>query len=406
MKRSLALLTVGALLLASCDRTGRTPTDPAQKEPAAPVVGQSVEVQDVAGTAQSAAKQMAAMTDPNNPDLDPDLKTLLGLFNVGVTPVGPNSLDLSGAASFGKSFVQGIGGKGRVTTQALTTVQEALPTGTRTINRDGTISESTTPTDGYVLVDARSDLRIQAQWKVGGAATVWVNNGYAYDYNTRQHLPRQQEVPTNATGSVTVSGKTVAGLKFSMTPGDCLNTAGPTALTLSGWAGRETNAPVKLDLAYAWTEKDVLLSGSAQYATTREKVAASMKLNVTGTTSDRCGAAFAFTPTRADLTGTLDIPSHKTELNVYLRDLSNLEFSEKAMSAPNALDRIGGTVNAALNFNGKAVVTAFGPLADGNDMDLQPGDQVKFRYVKSGKLVEADFRTAEKDLQELANPRR
>ena len=110
--------------------------------------------------------------------------------------------------------------------------------------------------------------------------------------------------------------------------------------------------------------------------------------------------------TSADLTGTLDIPSHKTELNVYLRNLSNLEFSEKAMSAPNALDKIGGTVNAAFTFNGKAVVTAFGPLADGRDMDLQPGDQVKFRYVKSGKLIETDFRTAEKDLQELANPRR
>lgn len=406
-------MTVGALLLASCDRTttptqptNPAPVDPAKTEPAAPVVGQSLDVQEVMGTAQSAAKQMAAMTDPNNPNLDPDLKALLGLFNMGGAPVRPNSLDLSGAASFGKNFVQGIGGNGRVTMQALTVVQEALPTGTRTINANGTISETETPTDGFVLVDARSDLRLEAKWKVGGAATVWVDNGQTYDPNTWQWVPRQQEVPTNATGSVTVSGKTVAGLKFSMTPGDCLNTAGPTALTLSGWAGRETNAPVKLDLTYAWTEKDVLLSGSAQYATTKEKVAASMKLNVTGTTSDRCGAAFTFTPTRADLTGTLDIPSHKTELNVYLRDLSNLEFSEKAMSAPNALDRIGGTVNAALNFNGKAVVTAFGPLADGNDMDLQPGDQVKFRYVKSGKLVEADFRTAEKDLQEIANPRR
>lgn len=403
-------MTVGALLLASCDRTGRTPTDPAQKEPAAPVVGQSVEVQEVMGTAQSAAKQMAAMTDPNNPDLDPDLKALLGLLGMGSAPIplsgGLNGLDLSDAASFGKNFVQGLGGKGHVTTQAMTTVKQPLATGTRTYTRDGGYRYSELPRDGYVEIDEQSGVRLEASWKVGGAATVWVNDGYAYDYNTGQVVPRQQEVPTNATGSVTVSGKTVAGLKFNMTPGDCLNTAGPTALTLSGWAGRETNAPVKLDLAYAWTEKDVLLSGSAQYATTKEKVAASMKLNVTGTTSDRCGAAFTFTPTRADLTGTLDIPSHKTELNVYLRDLSNLEFSEKAMSAPNALDRIGGTVNAALNFNGKAVVTAFGPLADGNDLDLQPGDQVKFRYVKSGKLVETDFRTAEKDLQELANPRR
>ncbi|WP_291430623.1 hypothetical protein [Deinococcus sp.] len=104
-------------------------------------------------------------------------------------------------------------------------------------------------------------------------------------------------------------------------------------------------------------------------------------------------------------TGTLDIPSHKAELSVYLRDLSNLEISEKAMSAPNALDRIGGTVNAALTFNGKAVVTAFGPLADGSDMNLQPGDQVKFRYVKNGKLVETDYRTAEKDLKEIARQR-
>lgn len=417
MKRSLALLTVGALLLASCDRTttptqptNPAPVDPAKTEPAAPVVGQSLEVQNVMGTAQSAAKQMAAMTDPNSPNMDPDLKALLGLLGMGSAPIpmsgGLNGLDLSGAASFGKNFVQGLGGKGRVTTQAMTVVQDTLATGTRTYTRDGGYQYSELPRDGYVEIDEQSGVRIEAKWKVGGAATVWVDNGYAYDYNTGQYLPRQMEVPTNATGSVTVSGKTVAGLKFSMTPGDCLNTAGPTALTLSGWAGREANAPAKLDLAYAWTEKDVLLSGSAQYATTKEKVAASMKLNVTGTTRDRCGAAFTFTPTRADLTGMLDIPSHKTELNVYLRDLSNLEFSEKAMSAPNALDRIGGTVNAALSFNGKAVVTAFGPLADGKDMDLQPADQVKFRYVKSGKLVEADFRTAEKDLQELANPRR
>ncbi|GGK97029.1 hypothetical protein [Deinococcus radiotolerans] len=405
MKRTTALLTVTTLLLAACKPTP-TPTNPAQTEPAAPVVGQSLDVQDVMGTAQSAAKQLVAMTDPNSPNMDADLKPLLGLLGMGSAPVRPNSLDLSGAASFGKTFVQGLGGHGRVTTQAMAAVQEALATGTHTYTRNGGYQYSELPRDGYVQIDEQSGVRIETSWKVGGAPTVWVNNGYTYDSNTGQVLPLQQEVPTNATGSVTVSGKTVAGLKFSMTPGDCLNTAGPTALTLSGWAGRETNAPAKLDLTYAWTEKDVLLSGSALYATTREKVAASMKLNVTGTTSDRCGNAFTFTPTRADLTGMLDIPSHKTELNVYLRDLSNLEFSEKAMSAPNALDKIGGTVNAALTFNGKAVVTAFGPLADGKDMDLQPGDQVKFRYVKSGKLIETDFRTAEKDMQELANPRR
>lgn len=395
MKRTVALLVLSSLILASCRPTPTPkPSDPGSVAPAAPVVGQSVELQAIPGTAESAAKQMIALTDRNNPDMDPDLKALLGVFS----GTSPTALNLRSLGSFGQGLAQGFGGKGKMTVQALTTIQYALPTGTFTYTRTGGRTYSAQPADGYVIINEADNARVEFNWKVGGAATVWVNNGHQYNYATNQYQQVQLEVPTNARGSLTAAGKTVAGLTFTMTPGDCLNSAGPTALALSAWAGRANNAPAKVDLNYAWTERDISLSGSALYSTKSQKASANLKLNVTGTTSDRCGTAFSFTPTRADLTGTLDIPSHRTELAVYLRDLGNLEFSEKAMTVADPFAKISGTVNGSLKFNGASVITASGPLADGTDMDLIPGDQVKVQYVKSGALIKTDMAGAMHDL--------
>lgn len=401
MKPTLALLTASALLLASCNGPQneppvvKPPTDPATVAPAAPVPGQSVELQDVPGLAQAGVKQLTNIISPDNKDLDPDLKTLLALFGSKV----PQYISPTGLGAFGQGFVQGLGKPGRVGGQALSAVKALLPTGTLTIDANGKSTTTATPVDGYVEIDQRNNTRVEANWKVGGAATVFINAGSRLDSQTGQVQQVQQEVPTNATASLSAAGKVVAALAFKMTPGGCLNNAGPTALSLNGWAGRETDAPAKVNLDYVWTEQKVSLSASALYRTTRQKVSAELKAEVMGTTTDRCGTNFAFTPTRADLSGTLDIPGYRTDLTLYLRDLSNLTINASTLKAQNPFAKIGGTINASLTFNSKPVMTAFGPLADGSDMNLQPGDQVAVQYVKDGKLVKTDIDGAIKDVQ-------
>ncbi|MDV6373331.1 hypothetical protein [Deinococcus arenicola] len=398
MKPTLALMAVSALLLASCNRTDTTPVveptvDPATMAPAAPVVGQAVELQQVPGLSRAGLQQLAAVTNPSNPDLDPDLKTLLALFGSKV----PQYINPTGIGT----LVQGFGGQSRVTAQALNDVQDLLPTGTVTYAADGTRSYAAAPTDGYVEIDQRNNTRIEAKWKVGGAATVLINSGTRFNPQTNQLQQVQQEVPTNAAVSLSAAGKVLAALAFKMTPGACVNLAGPTALSLSGWAGRDTNSPARVSLDYAWTDQKVSLSASALYRTTTQKVSSDVKLDIAGTTSDRCGTNFTFTPTRANVTGTLDIPSYKTDLTVYLRNLSNLTINASTLKAQNPFAKIGGTANASLTFNDKPVMTAFGPLADGTDMNLQPGDQVLVQYVKNGQLVKTDVDGAVKDVREV-----
>lgn len=360
--------------------------------------GQSVDLQNVPATVKGAAAQLAALTNPNSANIDPDLKTLINLFGEKIH-LRINASDIS-------TFAQGFDRQARVTTQGLDVVKELLPTGTRTYGADGTPTYVPTPTDGYVEIDQRSNTRIEANWKVAGAGTVFLNAGHRYDVQTGQLQELQQELPTNATASVTVAGKTVAALAFRMDPGDCLNTAGPIALTLSGWAGRATQPPVRMDLAYVWTDKNISFNASAVYHTTTQQVSAALKMDVTGSTTDRCGENYAFTPTRADMSGTLDIPGYRTDFNVYLRDLSNLTINSEAMQAQNPFLKIGGNVNASLNFNGAAVLTAVGPLADGSDMNLQPGDQVRFQYVKNGQLITTDLDGALRDIQPILAPQR
>lgn len=397
MKPSLALLIAGTLLLSACNRPESapppvTPVDPAATAPAAPVPGQALDLQKVPGTLQGGADQLAALTNPNNANIDPDLKVLIALLG--------NRISLPTQTGGLGALVQNFGGRGGIGAQGLDALQERLPTGTVTYAADGTHSRVSTPTDGYVEIDQRSKTRIEVNWKVGGAATVFVNSGYRYDAQTGQKRPVQQEVPTDATARLLADGKPVAALTFKMTPGDCLNSAGPTALTLNGWAGRDVDAPASVGLNYAWTDQAVSLSASALYRTAAQQVSAALELNVAGTTTNRCNDNFTFTPTRADLTGTLDIPGYRTDLAVYLRDLSNLKINAEAMRAHNPFAKIGGSVNAGLKFNGQPAMAAFGPLADGADMDLQPGDQVKVQYVKNGALVTTDLDGAVRDIQE------
>ncbi len=388
MNSKLALLTVSALLLASCGRTpAPAPKDPATVPPSPPVVGKSVELQNVAATTSAAAQQLTALFDVNNPNLDPSLKTLLGLFSSG--SFTGQALNLNRVGSLGQQLAQSFGGQGRMVTLASTS-KIYLPTGTYTFTTDGKTTYDAAPTDGYVRIDQKKNTRLAVSWKVSGAPTVWVNDGNA-----------QREVPTVATASLTEAGQVTAALNFNMTPGDCLNNAGPTALNLNGYVGSAANPAAKLDLKYAWTEQNLSLNASALFAT----ASADMNLNVTGTTRDRCDDAFAFTPTRTDLTGKLQLPGFQAELAVYLRELSNLEISAKALNAPNPYDRIGGTVNASLKLKGSPFMTATGPLADGNDANMQPGDQVKVQYIKNGALMTTDLAGAAQDLGAMFNPK-
>lgn len=402
MKRSLTLLALSSLLLASCDWNYRTPEDPALQAPAAPVAGQALDMQKVPAQLESAGKQLNALLDPSNPDLDPDLKALLVLMGPG----GAQPLNLQPTA-LGRQLAQRFAAqaRGTVSAQAITTVQEKLPTGTVTYKANGEIQTDKAPANGYVLIDEKLNLRVDVQWKVSGAATTWLDAGIRYNPGTGQMVNVQQEVPTNASGTVSRSGKTVAGAAFAMTPGDCLNLLGPETLTFSAWAGRMVNPPAQVSVNYAWTAQNISLDARARYATTKQQAAASVKLDVRGATAGRCTpSTFAFTPTRADLNASAEVPSHKLDLTLALRDLSNLEFSQKALGVERPFEKVGGTVNAKVSFNGQNMLTAFGPLADGSDMNLQPGDQVQVKYVQQGQLVETDLPGALDKLGKLFMP--
>ena len=200
-------------------------------------------------------------------------------------------------------------------------------------------------------------------------------------------------------GTITRAGILAAQGDLTLAPGDCFFLVGPTALTFSGWAGKQSTPAAKTSLDYAWTDAGIKASASAEYKTKSLAAKMSADLDLRGTTMNRCNPnTFTFTPTRADLNTSLKIPDQTAEARLYLRDLSNLTFSADAMRAQNPLQSIKGSVNASVKYNGAAALSAFGPLADGGDLDLQPGDQVKVKYVKNGVLVEKNLPEALADL--------
>lgn len=111
-----------------------------------------------------------------------------------------------------------------------------------------------------------------------------------------------------------------------------------------------------------------------------------------GNTTNRCDLrSLSFTPTQLDLTASAKVPNHSANLAVYLRDLKNLTLSEAGLRATTWYKDVSGSLNANLNYNGQTVVTATGPLTDGPDLDLYPGDQIVTTYIKDGKLVTSDL---------------
>ncbi|GGR93969.1 hypothetical protein [Deinococcus sedimenti] len=404
MNRTVALLTVTTLLLAACQKQDTPkvepkPADPATTTPAPPVVGQSLDLKDVATTAERAAMQFETLTDPANPDLDPDLKSLMRLF---MPTSGPMSLSLDRPTQIGRQLLDRVTGRSKLSSQSIVVgIREPLPTGTISLKADGTVSESTTPTDGRVLIDEATGLRVEAKWRVNGAPTVWVDNGTRYDYVKNTWVPVQTELPTNASGTISEKGTARAGATFSMTPGGCLNTFGPDALKLNAWAGRQTNAPLSMNLEYSWGAQGLKLTANAQHTTTKNAGSVSVDLSLDGTTANRCTDTLTFTPSGATLKADLNLPSHKVASAVYLRDVKNVIISDAELKKENFFRNVSGTLNASVAYNGQNMLTASGSIADGNDLDLVPGDQVTVKYVRDGKLVEKTLPGALKDLGTL-----
>ncbi|MHA0042904.1 hypothetical protein [Deinococcus sp. PEB2-63] len=398
MKRTAALLTVTTLLLAACKPTP-TPTGPDKTTPAAPVVGKSLDLQKAPETAAAAAQQFETMTNPANPDLDPDLKTLMGLF---MPQGGPMSLSLDRPTQIGRQLLGRVTGRNKLSSQSVVVgIREALPTGTVTFKDNGTVERSEQPTDGAVMINEATGVRVEAKWRVNGAPTVWVDSGTRYDSMQNTWVPVQTEVPTNASGTITEKGTARAGATFSMTPGGCLNTFGPDALKLNAWAGRQTNAPLSMNLEYSWGAQGLKLKADARHTTTKNTGSVSVDFSLDGVTANRCTDTLTFTPSGATLTADLTLPSHKVASAVYLRDVKNIVISDAELKKENFFRNVSGTLNAALSYNDSNVLTASGSIADGNDMDFAPGDQVTVKYVRDGQLIEKKLPDALKDLSTL-----
>ena len=354
--------------------------------PTAPIVGKATELQSVPAVTDRMASTLESMLNPANPDLDPDLKVVFGALGGGELPrVTANPLGL------GRELAQGLARRNvrPLSIDVNPATQQALPTGTVTLHAAGTVTESKEPTTGYVMIDERAGTTLTVNWKVNGAGTVWVDHVQGsgpYATNVRQ------EVPTHASATFSKGNRKLAAAQLRMTPGNCLNVAGPEALTLSGWAGREQDAPAALNLGYAWTNSGITLKASALYRTVNHTAQAEVNLDVRGTTANRCTpAALAFTPTRADLTASVKVPGDEVQASLRLRKLSNLVISDTELRAKTPFAQVKGDLSASVQHNGQPMLTAFGPLADGGDLNLLPGDQVVVRYVDQGKLVETSL---------------
>lgn len=390
------LLGLSALLLAACGpRTGVvTPNPDVLTAPTAPVPGQATELQDVPAVLDRASGTLAAMLNPASPDFDPDLAVLFQLLGVRGSavpdaPVNPLSLGRDLTRSLTR---QGVGKIRPLDTSATPVTQEnPLPTGTYTLDQAGNVSYSPQPTTGYVMKNLGEGTTFAVDWHVDGAATVWVEYVQGGPYLTRI----RQEVPTRAGATFSKEGRKLAAAQLGLTPGACLTVAGPEALSLSAWAGREQNAPAALGLGYAWTDTGITLKANTSYRTRTYSAEAALDLNVRGTTAGRCTpGSLSFTPTRADLSASVKVPGDAAQASLNLRKLNNLVISGAELRAASPFARVTGDMSASVTHNSQPMLTAFGPLADGPDMDLLPGDAVGVRYVQDGKLVETNLAAA------------
>lgn len=378
-------LTLSALLLAACGpRNGvGTPNPDVLTAPAAPVVGQATDLQNVPAVLDRAEGTMVSLLNPASPDFDPDLLAVLnalGGFSGTSTPASPLAL--------GRDLIRAVSGQGGLrglTSPPPVLQQTALPTGTYTLDQTGHAHYSPEPTTGYVMRDLRKGSTLTVDWRVNGAATVWAQTPQAGGLVL-------QELPTRASATFTRGDRKLAAAGLSLTPGECLGTAGPTALNLSAWAGREGNAPAALSLQYGWTDSGITLKAGASYRTRTDSTEAAISLDLRGTATNRCTpTTLSFTPSRADLTASVKVPGDAVQTSLNLRKLDNLVVSGAELRAASPFARVTGDLSASVTHNNQPMLTAFGPLADGADMDLLPGDAVVVRYVEGGRLVETNL---------------
>ncbi len=381
-------------LLAACTPPEPTepakPTDPATVAPAAPVVGQSLDVAQIGTTAQVAQTTALDMTNPASTDFDADLADILTLMSAA----GPAIQSLVQPLDAVRNPVLrtlGFSKPGTLSAQALTpmaTYDQKLPTGTFTVTMSGGVKTGTQtslqPTDGYIVDDQVAGLKLTAEWKVGGAQTVWAER--KDPYNTSR-----QELPTSTRVTVTGAGKTLANVTMTMKPGPCLGITGPEELTVNGWVGRETNPPLSMNLAYGWTDSAVTLKGSGQYLTRTRKATTAFDVKVDATTTGRCTPdTMSVVLNGLSATASAALPGHQLDAAVYVSNVKNLEFSDSKLRVENPFAKVTGQLSAGLKYNTHSVLTAFGELSDGNG-NLMPGDQVTVQYVKGGQLIKTNL---------------
>lgn len=399
MRKFIGVFLGVSLLLAACDGGTKTPavepptaTDPAKAVPTPPVLGQSLELQNAPAAMQAAAQSAMTLVSPNNPDIDENVQYLLNLSGMQGLSIGGKGLQASaatGRALLGQ-VAQSLPHQNALGAQAIQT--NPLQHGTYHIDANRRmIKDSDQPSTGMIVTDAAHKLTLNVDWRVGGAATTTVN-WFAGSCDMNGCTPSNTEIPTKASATLLRSGVTVAQMNFSMAEGNCLSQTGPDSLSLSSWVGSAAKPASSLSLDYAWDSSSLRLSAEGSYSTKRETGSSSFKLAVLGNTTNRCDLrSLSFTPTQLDLTASAKVPNHSANLAVYLRDLKNLTLSEAGLRATTWYKDVSGSLNANLNYNGQTVVTATGPLTDGPDLDLYPGDQIVTTYIKDGKLVTSDL---------------
>ena len=394
LRKSAAVFLLTALL-ASCNGV-QNPGDPVvptvpQGEvfvaPSTPVVSADTDLAQTAAVVQRASLQAQSLL--SREALTPalyDALSSLGLLNLfGTANASPAALNpaVLGRRLLGNTAV-------RLNAQSTTTLDHPLPTGTLQIDAEGYAQQlSAQPTDGFVSIDARSGLTLKAEWKVGGAPTTSFDRTDFTDAQGNVQLSRS-ELPTSARLSVlrTSTARAIASATFTMTPGACLGLSGPDALALETWAGTEARQELKASARYAWNTQGVSLAVSSSLTTGKGEASAAVGLALSGSTANRCDqTTLSFTPTKLDASASVSVPNDSLNAELKMRDLGNLVFSADALKVQNPFAKVEGKLQVSADHNGQRFFSAFGPLADGADFDLNPGDGVEVKYVQGGKVV-------------------
>ena len=253
------------LLLTACHTDPVVVTPQPQPEmltaPTAPMVSAETDLDQT--PAVSLRASLAVQNLLTQSELTPELYEVLNAFGLtgglGMAALGNDSTMLRSPLALARGLLGGVKGRGLAVQGIAVTKVNLLFTGTYEIDANSQLKKlSESPQDGYVENYPSRNLKIVAEWKVGGAATTTIDTT-GYDPATGQLAAQKQEIPTNArvTMSHLNTGVQLASATFSMTPGACLNLTGPDALKLNLWAGKASAPDLTASLDYAWTEQGV-----------------------------------------------------------------------------------------------------------------------------------------------------